>query len=177
MTTPFDATFAALSERLGVVVSLDDSASMRGRVVMSRAGAVDPQRWPHGVNRDDEQSWGRMAHPWTATVYGDSDLEVSNRAAQMIAWLDLLEGPPDGSPADGDPDDSDYVPERLGYAVKGGKVEPRGATGYACDLAMTLYTPITTAVHASIAVSEVEATIQTTDTDGTDAVDALTVAA
>lgn len=179
--TPFDWLFEALTRAMGVTHTTESSPSQRDRVVWSRSGAIKPERSPY--QRSSEQTMGRLAHPWTATVYGASDLEVSQRLAQLWSHLDRLAGPPAGDYEVGQPGDSDYAPESPGYEFAPGKIELRGgdgtAMGYACDVAVTLrqtvgayYTP------AAAPVSRVEveaAAVNSDDTTTTGA--AITVAA
>lgn len=150
--TPFDALFAALTEKMGVTNTTESSPTQRDRVEWERSGPLGTE--PIKYTREGFKFIGRMAHPWTASVYGASDLEVCNRVRELIGWLDELVGPPQGC----------EVPDHDGYKVAAGKVEPRGgdggAAGYGCDVAVTLYTPIYSQVRppATILRTDITAT-------------------
>lgn len=160
--TPFDALFDALTRAMGIPHAVSSAPSQRQRVVWERSGALKPQRSPYA--RDNEKTLGRLGHPWTATVYGDSDLEVSALVGQLWAHLDCLVGPPNGDRAIGEPGDDDFAPESPGYDFTPGAIGPQGgdgkAAGYACACAVELrqtvaavyYPPAPPAVSISLDV-------------------------
>lgn len=153
--TPFDALFDALAGRLGCPMIKgthgDAGGSAETRVTWVRSGAPKPEPIPYQRARD--KVIGRLAHPWTATIYGATDLEVSTLLASLWAQIDKLQGSPKGSPEMGKPGDDDYVPERPGYALAAGKIEPMGedehAAWWECDVSVTLYQPVVQATRGT----------------------------
>ncbi len=145
--TPFDALFETLTIRMGVLHTTETSPTQRDRVAWSRSGALgsEPIRW----GRKGLKIIKRRAHPWTASVYGASDLEVCARVDQLESWLDELVGPEQGCETAG----------HDGYKFAAGKIEPRGgdgvSAGYGCDVAVTLYTPVASQIRPPITITSV----------------------
>lgn len=152
--TPIDGLLDALEERMGIehVTAADDAPSQRARVVWARAGAIEPRSITYRV--PGERTRGRNAHPWTATIFGPSDLEVTGLLHQLQVHIDDLLGPPQGA-AERETLQADVpAPLGRGYELKAGKIEPRGgngtATQYACDVAITIFTRIRTRIRGTV---------------------------
>ncbi len=149
--TPFDWFFDALTSRMGILHTTEGHASQRDRVIWERSGALEPGNIKY--TRPGEKTIGKLGHPWTASVYGASDLEVCARVAELWGHIDEVVGPPQGT---------GEVADHHGYTLKPGKVEPRGgdgvAAGYGCDVAVTLYTPVASQIRPLAAVTSVSVT-------------------
>jgi hypothetical protein len=176
--TPIDDLLDALEERMGIehVTSGDASPSQRSRVVWSRAGAIVPGAAPW--RRAGRKIIGRDAHPWKATIYAATDLEVSELLEQLRGHIDILQGPPQGGPALGTVGDDDYVAERPGYEFKPGTIEPRGgdgvATQYACDAQVTFYRLVASHIHPPATVTSVTVSTASGEDDGPGWTDVVT---
>ncbi len=146
--TPFDALFAALSDRMGVLHTVGGSPSQRDRVVWERSGPLGSE--PIRYTRPGVKIIKRRVHPWTASVYGASDLEVCQRVDALEGWLNELIGPEQGCETAG----------HDGYKFAAGKVEPRGgdgtAAGYGCDVAVTLYAPVASQIRPLATIVRVD---------------------
>jgi hypothetical protein len=145
--TPFDKLFADLSDRMGVLHTTDTDPSQRDRVIWERAGALTPE--PIRYTRAGVKLIGRLGHPWTARVYGASDLEVSQRVAQLLGWIDELVGPPQGCETEG----------HDGYKFAPGEIAPQGgdgkAAGRGCDVAVTLYQPVASQIRPPATITRI----------------------
>lgn len=141
--SPFAGVFEQLTERMGVPHTYGSSASQRARVEWDRSGAITPEPCPYRV--EGQKVLGRLAHPHLAAVFGDSDVEVSARVAQLWGHLDELVGPPQGT---GD------VPDHHGYVLKPGEVKGIAGgdgtgSGYVCDVAVTLRTLVVSQIRGT----------------------------
>lgn len=133
--TPFDALFIALEGKLKVPMlkgtSSDAAGSAERRVIWIRDGGLGTENCPYQL--PGVKVISRRVHPWTATVYGASDLDVCQLVDQLEVQLEAIIGPRQGI---------DDV--RTGYRFAAGKVEPMGdddaAEIYVCDVAITLFT-------------------------------------
>lgn len=129
--TPFDALFETLTARMGVMHTTESSPSQRTRVEWSRSGALGTEGCPYQIERAKVIS--RRVHPFLAAVYAPSDLEVCQLVDALEVQLEATIGPKQGI---------DDV--RTGYRFEAGTVEPMGgdgvSAGYACDVAVTLFT-------------------------------------
>lgn len=163
--TPFDRLWADLSDRLGVLVTPEDSPSQLDRIVFTRSGPPAPRPIPYRVA--GERTTGRRAHPYTATCYAATDGEASALAAALEAALDDLLGPKQGGSDLETLQPEEREPMGRGYETAGGKlagvVGGDGlAAGYACDLGVTLYTRVRRAIRGS---AQASATLQVTPLD------------
>ncbi len=153
--TPFDGFFDALEARLRIPCPRepdgDAAASTETRITWVRDGAPKWEKIPY--HRARSRVIGRYAHPWLATIYGSSDLEVCNLLAALTAACDKLLGAPQGSCELGDPGDEDYAPEAPGYELTPGKIEPFGdsliAASWTCEVNVILRQPVDAATRGT----------------------------
>lgn len=177
--TPFDDFFAKLEAALAVPCPREPHADAAGsqetRIVWARSGDPRPEQIPY--QRAREKVIGRLAHPWMATIYASSDLEVSTLLASLWAKVDSFFGPPRGAPALGNPGDADYMPERLGYQFAPGSVGVLGddaaAASWSCTVQVTLYQPVASEVRRVATVEHV--TLSTTAPAGGGAVNPASI--
>ncbi len=127
--TPFDWLFEKLTLEMGTPNITETSPTQRERVEWARSGPLGTEPCPYQLPRCVVLN--RQLHPFTASIYAGSDLEVCALARLLEAKLEAVVGPKQGI---------DEV--RTGYVFAAGKVEPRGgdgvAAGYGCDVAVTL---------------------------------------
>ncbi|MBP9825625.1 MAG: hypothetical protein KBF21_15465 [Thermoanaerobaculia bacterium] len=159
--TPFDALFAALETRLGVLVTPDDSPSQRDRIVFTRSGPPAPRPIPYRVA--GERTTGRRAHPYTATCYAATDRDASALAAMLEAELDDVLGPKQGGADLEELKPEEREPVGRGYETSPGKLAgvvggDGVAAGYACDLGVTLFTRVRSEVRPLAAVTRARVT-------------------
>lgn len=162
MTTPihdsiFAGLFVALERAMRVPHVTDPSPSQKARVVWSLTGA--PASTPARYQAPGEKRVALLAWPHTATVYGSSQIECQRLVAQLLGHIDRLAGPPKGRPAL-----ADNEGERFGYEFKAGKIAGIAggdgvATGYACDVAVTLFQPVSSHIHPPATVQAVNVSI------------------
>jgi hypothetical protein len=114
-----------------------------------------------------ENPWRQIAR-FDVSIYGGSPFAVFQRHADLVAWIDLLVGPPQGAPplADG------TNPHRPGYQIGDARVGPRGgdagSTAWGAVVVVTLYAPISRRVFPLAPVQEVSVQVATSAPDGSD---------
>lgn len=162
MTTPihdsiFAGLFVALQNAMKIPHVTDPTPSQKTRVIWSLTGA--PTSSPARYQAPREKRIALLAWPHTATVYGSSQIEVQHLVAQLLGHIDRFAGPPRGRPALGDGQG-----ERFGYEVQAGRIAGIAggdgvAAGYACDVAVTLFQPVSSHIHPPATVQTASVSI------------------
>lgn len=150
--TPFDDLFAQLTERMGVLhtASPDTDPSQRDRVEWKHDGFT---REPIGYSIPGTVTIARHAHEYQVSVYGGSELEVSDRARELEGHLDNLAGPPQGAPP---PAGNGYHVGKSSKPVRGGDGD---AAGFGCTVPITLYLPVFSEVRPQLVVHHPSVTV------------------
>jgi len=154
---------------MGVLHTTEPTPSQASRVVWERAGAIVPG--PAPFRRAGRKVIARHAHPWKATVYAATDLDVTEMLEQLHGHIDILQGPPQGGPALGTVGDADYVSERPGYAFESGEIKGVAggdgiAAGCACDCKVTFYRLVASHIHPPATVTSITVATASGDDDG-----------
>ena len=114
---------------------------------------------------NEDNPWRQIAR-FDVSIYAGSPFEVIQRHAELVAWIDLLVGPPQGAP----PSEDGTVPHRPGYQISDARVGPRGgdgsALGWGVVVPVTLFAPITRCVFPLAPVEQVSVEVATPAADG-----------
>lgn len=157
--TPFDALFAQLTERMGVLhtAAPDTDPSQRDRVEWKNDGGGTPVN--RGYRKQGADFCGFLAVRYQVSVYGATELEVVSRLAELAGWLDYTIGPEQGAADAGD----GYLIGASG-PIKGGEGD---AAGYGCITPITLYQPVYQQIWGRAQVQGVTVNTSVVHSDGT----------
>ena len=150
--TPFEALFASLTERMGVLhtSSPDDDGSNKDRVEWTLVNFEGNQTIGYSI--PGTVTIGRQALEYDVHIHGASELEVLQRARELAGWLDFFVGPPQGAPP----------PAGNGYKVGKTSKPVRGSDGlsasWGCVMQVTLYEPVFSEVRPILLVGQVNVT-------------------
>lgn len=146
----------------------EESAHTSADRIVWIPGKIGVEDLPYQLPNVDSPK--RQACLFYVSIYAGSPIGAYSKHAELVGYLDLLVGPPQGAP----PSHDGTRPHRPGYRVLDtDDPAPRGgdgaSLGYGLIVPVVLFNPITSVELVPRAIASTSFDVQTTDLDGTGA--------